>query len=76
METSVFLFSESYINKNPNYRYHKDVLYKVCLAKKMYEFDNMDANAKEIQDVLYFVFPNLQNAGDLCYVSVSLTAEI
>ena len=36
----------------------------------MYEFDNMDANAKEIQDVLYFVFPNLQNAGDLCYVSV------
>ena len=29
----------------------------------MYEFDNMDANAKEIQDVLYFAFPKLQNAG-------------
>ena len=29
----------------------------------MYEFDNMDANAKEIQDVLYFVFPKLQNVG-------------
>ena len=60
-----FLFSESYINKNANYRYQKDVLYKVCLAKKVYEFDNMDANAKEIQDVLYFIFPKLQNAGVL-----------
>lgn len=41
----------------------KDMLYKAGLGEKMVEFEDMDANAEEIRDVLYSVFPKLKTAG-------------
>lgn len=41
----------------------KDVLYKAGLGEKLVQFNDMDANAEEIRDVLYTVFPKLRNAG-------------
>ena len=41
----------------------KDILFKAGLGEKLVEFNNMDATAEEIRDVLYMAFPKLQNAG-------------
>ena len=41
----------------------KDALYKAGLGEKMVEFEDMEANAEEIRDLLYCVFPKLKSSG-------------
>ena len=41
----------------------KDELYKAGLGEKLIEFNNINADAEQIRDVLYTAFPKLENAG-------------
>ena len=53
--------------KIPTTDSEKDMLYKAGLGEKVVEFEDMNANAEDIRDLLYCVFPKLEFGGGFVF---------